>query len=89
LIQHEVDEDVLDVYRVEPGQEMPNSEEGAWRFNPPLKIDGVLSLPNLRIFVYRAWTSLEIVQEAVGQDYVIMWRQKAVPHVAAARGLSG
>jgi hypothetical protein len=24
-----------------------------------------------------AWTSLEAVQEAVGQDYVIMWRQKA------------
>ena len=35
------------------------------------------------------WTSLETVQEAVGQDYVIMWRQKAVPRVAAARGLSG
>jgi hypothetical protein len=29
------------------------------------------------------------VQEAVGQDYVIVWRQKAVPRVAAARGLSG
>jgi hypothetical protein len=23
------------------------------------------------------WTDLETVQEAVGQDYVIMWRQKA------------
>ena len=23
------------------------------------------------------WTCLETVQEAVGQDYVIMWRQKA------------
>jgi hypothetical protein len=23
------------------------------------------------------WTCLEAVQEAVGQDYVIMWRQKA------------
>lgn len=32
---------------------------------------------------------METVQEAVGQDYVIMWRQKAVPRVAAARGLSG
>ena len=41
------------------------------------KIDGVLSLPNLRIFVCSAWTYLEAVQEAVGQDYVIMWRQKA------------
>ena len=41
------------------------------------KIDGVLSLPNLRIFVCSAWTDLARVQEAVGQDYVIMWRQKA------------
>ena len=23
------------------------------------------------------WTCLEAVQDAVGQDYVIMWRQKA------------
>jgi hypothetical protein len=42
-----------------------------------LKIDGALSIPNLRIIVCSAWTSLEAVQEAVGQDYVIMWRQKA------------
>jgi len=41
------------------------------------KIDGVLSIPNLRIFVCSAWTRLEAVQRAVGQDYVIMWRQKA------------
>jgi hypothetical protein len=41
------------------------------------KIDGVLSLKNLRIFVCSAWTCLEAVQNAVGQDYVIMWRQKA------------
>jgi hypothetical protein len=41
------------------------------------EIDGVLSIPNLRIFVCSAWTSLQAVQEAVGQDYVIMWRQKA------------
>jgi len=41
------------------------------------KIEGVLSLSNLRIFVCSAWTSLEAVQAAVGQDYVIMWRQKA------------
>jgi hypothetical protein len=41
------------------------------------KIDGVLSLSNLRIFVCSAWTDLETVQRAVGQDYVIMWRQKA------------
>jgi hypothetical protein len=36
----------------------------------------VLSLANLRIFVCSAWTDLGQVQEAVGQDYVIMWRQK-------------
>jgi hypothetical protein len=41
------------------------------------KIGGVLSLKNLRIFVCSAWTDLETVQRAVGQDYVIMWRQKA------------
>jgi hypothetical protein len=41
------------------------------------KIDGVRSIPNLRIFVCSAWTCLEAVQKAVGQDYVIMWRQKA------------
>jgi hypothetical protein len=53
------------------------------------KIEGVLSLKNLRIFVCSAWTLLEAVQEAVGHEYVIMWRQKAVPRVAAACGLSG
>jgi len=41
------------------------------------KIDGVLSIPNLRIFVSSAWTDLEAVIERVGSDYVIMWRQKA------------
>ena len=41
------------------------------------KIEGVMSLKNLRIFVCSAWTDLAKVQEAVGQNYVIMWRQKA------------
>lgn len=41
------------------------------------KIDGVLSIPNLRIFVCSAWTDLDKVIERVGTDYVIMWRQKA------------
>ncbi|MFN2230889.1 MAG: hypothetical protein ACK2VA_14035 [Anaerolineae bacterium] len=41
------------------------------------KIEGVLSLPNLRIFVCSAWTDLAAVQAAVGKNYVIMWRQKA------------
>jgi hypothetical protein len=41
------------------------------------KIDGVLSIPNLRIFVCSAWTDLDVVIDRVGTDYVIMWRQKA------------
>jgi len=41
------------------------------------KIDGVLSIPNLRIFVCSAWTDLDRVIERVERNYVIMWRQKA------------
>ena len=41
------------------------------------KIDGVLSIPNLRIFVCSAWTDLAAVQGKIGRDYCIMWRQKA------------
>jgi len=41
------------------------------------KIDGVLKIPNLRIFVCSAWTDLKKVVEAVGDRYTIMWRQKA------------
>ena len=41
------------------------------------KIADVLSLKNLRIFVCSAWTDLAKVQEAVGRNYAIMWRQKA------------
>jgi len=41
------------------------------------KIDGVLSIPNLRVFVCSAWTDLEKVVDAVGDQYTIMWRQKA------------
>jgi hypothetical protein len=41
------------------------------------KIDGVLSIPNLRIFVCSAWSNLETVLEKVSNDYCIMWRQKA------------
>jgi RNase P protein component len=29
------------------------------------------------LYCILVWTSLRAVQEAVGQDYVIMWRQKA------------
>jgi len=48
------------------------------------KIDGVLSIPNLRIFVCSAWTDLDTVVEKVSSDYVIMWRQKASDVVFAA-----
>lgn len=41
------------------------------------KIDGVLSLPNLRVFICSAWTDLDKVIEKVGARRVIMWRQKA------------
>lgn len=41
------------------------------------KIDGVLSIPNLRVFVCSAWTNLDTVIERVGRKHVIMWRQKA------------
>lgn len=41
------------------------------------KIDGVLSIPNLRIFVSSAWTDLDRVIEKTDGKYTIMWRQKA------------
>jgi hypothetical protein len=47
------------------------------------KIDGVLKIPNLRIFVSSAWTDLEKVVDAVGDRYTIMWRQKATDVVFA------
>jgi len=47
------------------------------------KIAGVLTIPNLRIFVCSAWTDLRRVVEAVGDRYAIMWRQKATDVVHA------
>ncbi|MCX7590667.1 MAG: hypothetical protein N2255_03460 [Kiritimatiellae bacterium] len=41
------------------------------------KIEGVLSIPNLRIFVCSAWTDLKTVLDKVPPSYCIMWRQKA------------
>lgn len=41
------------------------------------KIQGVLSIPNLRTFVCSFWTDLDRVIEACGQKYCIMWRQSA------------
>jgi hypothetical protein len=41
------------------------------------KIDGVLSIPNLRIFVCSAWTNLDVVLNKINKNYCIMWRQKA------------
>ena len=41
------------------------------------KIDGVLSIPNLRIFVCSAWTDLDLVVDKAADRCCIMWRQKA------------
>ncbi len=41
------------------------------------KIDGVLSIPNLRVFVCSAWSDFDTVLERVGREHCIMWRQKA------------
>ncbi len=42
------------------------------------KLDGVLSIPNLRIVVCSAWTDKDILLSRVPADrYAIMWRQKA------------
>jgi len=41
------------------------------------KLDGVLSIPNLRILTCSAWTNLDKVIERAGSGYCIMWRQKA------------
>ena len=41
------------------------------------KLNGVLSIPTLRIFVCSAWTNLQRVVDAVGDKYTIMWREKA------------
>ena len=40
-------------------------------------MDGVLCIPNLRVFVCSAWTDLQKVVDAVGNRYTIMWREKA------------
>ena len=47
------------------------------------RIEGVLSIENLRIFVSSAWTDLRKVVEAVGDRRTIMWRQKATDVVFA------
>ncbi len=41
------------------------------------KIDQVLTVPNLKVFVSSAWTDLEKVVEKVGKTHCIMWRQSA------------
>lgn len=41
------------------------------------KIDGVLSIPNLRIFVCSAWTDIDVILKKIDKNYCIMWRQKA------------
>ncbi len=48
------------------------------------KLDDVLAIPNLRIIVCSAWTSLDAVLTKASPEHVIMWRQKAsdvvMPH---------
>jgi hypothetical protein len=41
------------------------------------KLDGVLSIPNLRVLVCSAWTNLDTVLGRTGARHCIMWRQKA------------
>jgi hypothetical protein len=41
------------------------------------KIEGVMSIPNLRIFVCSAWSDLGRIADAAGASKTIMWRQKA------------
>jgi hypothetical protein len=48
------------------------------------KIPLVLSIRNLRKFVCSAWTDLGRLADAVGDRYVIEWRQKATDVVHAA-----
>ena len=52
------------------------------------KIPSVLTIPNLRIFVCSAWTTLKVALDHVPEKYCIMWRQKAsdvvLPHDEAS-----
>jgi len=48
------------------------------------KIDGVLSIPNLRIVVCSAWSNLDRIIDKTGINYAIMWRQKATDVCFAA-----
>jgi hypothetical protein len=41
------------------------------------KIDEVLTVPNLKVFVSSAWTDLEKVADKVGKTHCIMWRHSA------------
>jgi hypothetical protein len=45
--------------------------------NLAAKIDGVLSIANLRIFMCSAWTGFDITLKKINKDYCIMWRQRA------------
>ncbi|MFA7231729.1 MAG: hypothetical protein WC071_10710 [Victivallaceae bacterium] len=41
------------------------------------KVNPVMAIPNLRIFVCSAWSNLDKIIESVGGKYCIMWRHKA------------
>ena len=47
------------------------------------KMDGVMRIPNLRVFVSSAWTDLDRVIDSVGDRHVIMWRQRATDVIYA------
>ena len=47
------------------------------------KIDGVLSIPNLRIFVNSPWTDLAVAAEKCRDRACIAWRQKATDVIFA------
>jgi len=47
------------------------------------KIDGVLSIPNLRIFVNSPWTDLAVAAERCRDRACIAWRQKATDVIFA------
>lgn len=47
------------------------------------RIDDVLAVPNLRIFVNSPWTDLATAAQRCGDRYTIIWRQKATDVVYA------
>ena len=53
------------------------------------KMNGVMSIPNLRIFVCSAWTNLEKLVDATGGRFTIQWRQRASDIIFADQNMTG